>query len=155
MPERISLLLYGMELPPGCQMIEGHEAMDYACVHAWLSSSYWTPGITRERIEHAARNSALVLGVADAEGTQVAFLRVVSDKSRFAYVCDVWVADSHRGLGLARAIVSHAMQHPDFTTINTWTLGTKDAQGVYEPLGFRDVKEEGAYPYTWMVCRKG
>src|SRR5215218_3842350 len=99
-----------MELPHGCHMIEGHEAMDYALVHSWLSSSYWTPGISRERIEHAARNSALVLGV----------------------------ADSHRGSGLARTMVSYAMQHPDFATISTWTLGTKDAQGVYEPLGFRD-----------------
>jgi ribosomal protein S18 acetylase RimI-like enzyme len=144
-----------MELPHGCRIIKGHEAMDYERVHAWLSSSYWTPGIARERIVHAARNSALVLGVADAEGNQVAFLRVVSDKTRFAYVCDVWVADSHRGLGLARAMVDHAMRHPEFTTISTWTLGTKDAQGVYEPFGFRDVKEEGAYPYTWMVCRKG
>ncbi|RBP46185.1 acetyltransferase (GNAT) family protein [Roseimicrobium gellanilyticum] len=143
-----------MELPQGCKFIEGHESMDYPLVHAWLSSSYWTPGIERERIERAAKNSALVLGVEDAEGTQVAFLRIVSDKTRFAYVCDVWVADSHRGLGLARTMVRHAMEHPEFATVSTWTLGTKDAQGVYEPLGFRDVKEEGAYPYTWMVCRK-
>jgi ribosomal protein S18 acetylase RimI-like enzyme len=143
-----------MELPHGCKLIEGHETMDYARVHAWLSSSYWTPGIERERIERAAQNSALVLGVTDDEGTQVAFLRLVSDKTRFAYVCDVWVADSHRGLGLARVMVRHAMEHPEFTSVSTWTLGTKDAQGVYEPLGFRDVKEEGVYPYTWMVYRK-
>lgn len=128
--------------------------MDFTRVHAWLSSSYWTPGITRERIEHAARNSALVLGCFTVEGEQTGFLRVVSDKTRFAYICDVWVDEACRGQGLARALLNYAMEHPDFTTVVTWTLGTKDAQGVYAPLGFRDVREEGAYPHIWMVRRK-
>jgi ribosomal protein S18 acetylase RimI-like enzyme len=133
---------------------EGVEHVDFARVHAWLTTSYWTPGITRERIERASRNSALVLSAFDVNGTQTGFLRVVSDKTRFAYLCDVWVDESHRGQGLARALVRHAMEHPEFSTVTTWTLGTKDAQKVYAPLGFRDMREEGAYPNTWMVCRK-
>ena len=128
--------------------------MDFACVHAWLTTSYWTPGITRERIEHASRNSALVLSSFASDGAQTGFLRVVSDKTRFAYFCDVWVDEAHRGQGLARALVRHAMEHPDFATVTTWTLATKDAQTVYTPLGFRDIREDGAYPNTWMVHRK-
>ena len=31
-------------------------------VHAWLASSYWSPGISLERVQRGARNSALVLG---------------------------------------------------------------------------------------------
>jgi hypothetical protein len=51
-------------------------------------------------------------------------------------------------------MVRHAMKHPDLATVTTWTLATKDAQNVYAPLGFRDIREEGAYPNTWMVYKK-
>jgi ribosomal protein S18 acetylase RimI-like enzyme len=143
-----------VDTAPDVVFREGLDGVDFARVHAWLSSSYWTPGITRERIEHASRNSALVLSAFASDGAQIGFLRVVSDKTRFAYLCDVWVDEAHRGRGLARALVRHAMKHPDFATVSTWTLATKDAQLVYAPLGFRDICEEGVYPNTWMVCRK-
>lgn len=147
-----------MNTPPGCPefiILEGVASIDFARVHAWLASSYWSPGIPRERVETGARNSALVLGAFDAQnGIQTGFARVVSDKTRFAYLCDVWVDDSFRGRGVARALVRYAVEHPEFATVVTWTLGTKDAQGVYEPLGFRDIREPGAYPNTWMVLRK-
>ncbi|WP_051946214.1 GNAT family N-acetyltransferase [Verrucomicrobium sp. BvORR106] len=134
-------------------LFEGLEHVDFARVQEWLSSSYWTPGIGQDRIEHASQHSALVLSVHTASGIQAGFLRVVSDKARFAYLCDVWVDSPHRGQGLARRMVQHALQHPDFATVTTWTLGTKDAQKVYAGLGFRDMTEPGAYPYTFMVRR--
>jgi ribosomal protein S18 acetylase RimI-like enzyme len=133
---------------------EGIQHVDFARVHAWLSSSYWTPGIPRERIERAARNSALVLSAFTEEGGQVGFLRVVSDRTRFAYLCDMWVEEAHRGRGIARALVREAIGHPEFATVTTWTLATKDAQGVYVPLGFCDIREERANPNTWMVHRR-
>lgn len=138
----------------GYVICEGPDHVDFGRVHAWLSTSYWTPGISRERVERGAWNSALVLSAFAPDGMQAGFLRVVSDKTRFAYLCDVWVDEPHRGRGLARAMVHHAMEHPDFVTVSTWTLGTKDAQQVYAPLGFRDIREDGVYPNTWMVCRK-
>lgn len=143
-----------MSQPEGHVIQEGIECVDFARVHAWLSSSYWTPGIARERIEHASRHSALVLSAFASDGGQIGFLRVVSDKARFAYLCDVWVDEAHRGRGIARSMVRHAMEHASLTTVTTWTLATKDAQGVYATLGFRDIREEGAFPNTWMVHRK-
>lgn len=134
-------------------LFEGLEHVDFARVQEWLSSSYWTPGIDQDRIEHASQHSALVLSAHTSTGIQAGFLRVVSDKARFAYLCDVWVDTPHRGQGLARRMVQHALQHPDFATVSTWTLGTKDAQQVYAGLGFRDITEPGAYPYTFMVRR--
>jgi ribosomal protein S18 acetylase RimI-like enzyme len=143
-----------MPPPPGYTLREGVEHVDFARVHAWLASSYWTPGIAREKIERASQHSALVLSAFASDGTQAGFLRVVSDKTRFAYLCDVWIDEAHRGKGLARAMVRHAMEHPELATVSTWTLGTKDAQTVYTPLGFRDICAEGAYLNTWMVYRK-
>jgi len=120
--------------------------IDWPRVHSWLTSSYWSPGITRDRIERAARHSALILGVYQ-ESDQVAYLRVVSDMTRFAYLCDVWVDLSHRKRGLARAMVRYAMEHPEFSTVK-WLLATADAHGVYSPLGFTPLKE----PFRWMAC---
>lgn len=108
--------------------------VDWSRVHTWLASSYWTPGITLERVQRAAQNSALVLS-AFKNGIQAAYLRVVSDRTRFAYLCDVWVDTSHRGQGLARHLVQTALTHPDFATCN-WLLATLDAHPVYEKLGF-------------------
>ncbi len=118
--------------------------IDWGRVHQWLASSYWTPNITLERVRRGAENSALVLG-AYKENEQVGYLRVVSDKSRFAYLCDVWVDQEHRGKGLARRMVRVALEHPDFTTVN-WLLATLDAHGVYAKLGFTPLSN----PERWM-----
>jgi hypothetical protein len=36
----------------------------------------------------------------------------------------------------------------------TWTLGTRDAMPLYESLGFRDIREPGVYPNTFMMLRR-
>lgn len=131
----------------GYVIVEGLTEIDWARVHQWLASSYWSPGISRARVERAAQNSALVLG-AFRQGEQVGYLRVISDKTRFAYLCDIWVEEKHRGRGLGRAMVRHAMQHADFSTV-AWLLATADAHGVYSALGFGSLKE----PERWMSCK--
>ena len=123
---------------------EGLTRIDWSRVHAWLTTSYWSPRITREQVERAARHSALVLA-AFSEREQVGYLRVISDKTRFAYICDVWVDAAHRRYGLARAMVRYALEHPDFSTVG-WLLATADAHAVYEPLGFAPLKDS----QRWM-----
>jgi len=44
---------------------EGLSRIDWPRVHGWLTSSYWSPGITFEQVERAARHSALVLAASD------------------------------------------------------------------------------------------
>jgi GNAT superfamily N-acetyltransferase len=119
--------------------------IDWSRVHGWLAASYWTPGISLERIKKGGENSALVLGVYSA-GEQVGYSRVISDKARFAYLADVWVEEKHRGKGIARAMVKIALEHPDFATVS-WLLATKDAHGVYAKLGFEPLKN----PERWMT----
>jgi GNAT superfamily N-acetyltransferase len=118
--------------------------IDWVRVHGWLSSSYWTPGISLKRVQTAGLNSALLVGAYNKLG-QVGFARVISDKARFAYLCDVWVEESHRGKGLGRAMVKMALEHPELSQVS-WLLATKDAHGVYARLGFQPLKE----PARWM-----
>ncbi|MDZ4404290.1 GNAT family N-acetyltransferase [Prosthecobacter sp.] len=133
---------------------EGIEAMDFERVHAWLAATYWTPGIARETVERAARHSALVIGAFDAAGIQIGYARLVSDNTRFAYLCDVIVDGAHHGGGIGRAMVRHFLEHPEFATVRTWTLATRDAHTVYAPLGFLPVVDPVSRPDDWMVLRR-
>jgi GNAT superfamily N-acetyltransferase len=133
---------------------EGFDRMDYARVHAWLAATYWTPGILRETVERAARHSAMVIGAFDADDIQIGYARLVSDNTRFSYLCDVIVDDVHRGSGIGRAMVRYFLDHPEFATVRTWTLATRDAHTVYAPLGFLPVVDPVSRPDDWMVLRR-
>jgi GNAT superfamily N-acetyltransferase len=137
------------------ELREGAEFVDFIRVQRWLASSYWTPGIPMEPIVRAAQGSALVLSAHHSEYGQVAYGRVVSDRARFAYIGDIWVDEAHRGRGLARALVEFAIQHPELQQVRTWTLATRDAHRVYEPLGFLPMTDPKTHANTWMVRRVG
>lgn len=119
----------------GYEIDDSLERVDFARVHGWLTATYWSPGIAREKVERAARGSSLVVGVYK-EGAQVGYLRVVSDKATFAWVCDVFVDEAHRGQGVARAMVRFALDHPEHQGLRRWLLATQDAHGVYQGVGF-------------------
>lgn len=125
----------------------GLDGVDFDLVHSWLTTSYWSPGVTRERCERAARGSSLVVSATDGEGCQIGYCRIVSDKATFAWVCDVWVAEAARGQGVARAMVARAMEDQDHQGLRRWVLATKDAHGVYAALGFEPLP----MPERWMV----
>ena len=132
---------------------DGLARIDFARVHGWLASAYWSPGVGCAKVERAAQHSALVIGAyaapsADGDkGEQVGYLRVVSDCTTFAWVCDVYVDEAHRGAGLARAMVGFALSHPDFQGLRRWLLATLDAHAVYAGAGFAPLKN----PDRWMA----
>jgi ribosomal protein S18 acetylase RimI-like enzyme len=112
--------------------------LDIDAIHAYLTRSYWSPGIPREIVERAARNS-LCFGVyLRSSGEQVGFTRVVTDHATFAYLCDVYVLEAHRGYGLAKAMMRAAMAHPALAGARRVMLATRDAHGLYRQHGFRD-----------------
>ena len=105
-------------------------------VHGFLASSYWSPGIRRDIVERAIANSVVIGAYYKPTGVQVGFARVVSDKATFAYLCDVFVVPEHRGCGLATEMIRLLHALPEFGTVRRWMLVTRDAQKVYEPLGY-------------------
>ena len=72
----------------------------------------------------------------DEKGALIGFARLVTDKATFAWLCDVIVMPGKQGKGLGRALVQTFQKHPELQGLRRWLLGTKDAHGVYEPLGF-------------------
>lgn len=111
------------------------DTIDFVRVTQWLSTSYWSPGIQQAKVEKGAKNSTVTAG-AFIDGQQVAFARVMSDTTRFAYLADVVVDESFRRRGIATALVEYLLQHPVLKDVEHWYLITQDAMAVYEPLGF-------------------
>jgi GNAT superfamily N-acetyltransferase len=106
-------------------------------VHEFLAASYWARGIPRDTVVRSIRHSLpFSLRLADR---QVGFARVVTDRATFAYLADVFVAEDHRGRGLARWLVSTVLGHPDLQGLRRWLLATRDAHALYARLGFRTV----------------
>ena len=122
--------------------------VDFARVHRWLDGTYWAAGRSRDRVEKSAKFSSLVVA-AYFDDEQVGFTRVVSDRVTFAWVADVYVDESHRGKGIARAMVRFALNHPEHREIRRWVLRTRDAHGVYAALGFGPYDD----PETFMQLR--
>jgi len=108
--------------------------LDVDAIHAFLTHSYWSPGIPRATVARAIANS-LCFGVF-WQGQQVGFARMVTDKTTFAYLCDVYVLEAHRGHGVSKQLMEHVMQHPDLQGLRRMMLATRDAHGLYTQFGF-------------------
>jgi GNAT superfamily N-acetyltransferase len=128
------------ELPVGGYEISTDAArLDIAAIHAYLTRSYWSPGIPVDVVERAARHS-LCFGLYEkAGGRQVGLTRVVTDHATFAYLCDVYVLEEHRGRGLSKWMMQAVMAHPALTGARRAMLATRDAHGLYRQFRFQDV----------------
>lgn len=112
--------------------------LDIDAIHAYLTRSYWSPGIPRDIVARAVAHS-LCFGVyREASGEQVGFARVVTDHTTFAYLCDVYVLEEHRGHGLGKRLMRTFMEHPAVTGARRVMLATRDAHGLYRQYGFVD-----------------
>ncbi len=128
--------------------------LDVDAIHAYLTRSYWSAGVPRDVIERAVRHS-LCVGLYTAGGEQVGLVRVVTDFATFAWLCDVYVLEAHRGRGLSKALMRVVMSHPDLRTVRRFTLGTRDAHGLYVQFGFVPVPRpesqmEKRQPQPWQ-----
>jgi GNAT superfamily N-acetyltransferase len=108
--------------------------IDLDAVHAFLSRSFWAEGIPKDLVARAAANS-VCFSLFDGP-SQVGFARVVTDRATFAYLCDVYVLESHRGRGLGKWLIETVMHHPDLQGLRRFLLVTRDAHGLYARHGF-------------------
>ena len=133
--------------------------LDVRAMHAYLTRSYWSAGISMELVARAAHHS-LCIGAYDAAGAQVGLVRLISDYATFCYVCDVYVLEEHRGRGLSKAMLAMAKDHPMLQGLRRWSLVTADAHGLYRQFGFTAVAQperhmEGLRPDIYRARRRG
>ena len=127
----------------------GIGSMDFERVTEMLSQAYWSSDIKIDEIKKAAVNSALVIGAFSEDDRQIAYGRVISDKTRFAYLTDFYVDMEFRKKGICRKMVELVLAHPDLADVYQWLLVTGDAHGLYEKCGFKII----ARPLDFMEIR--
>ncbi|HEY6125777.1 MAG TPA: GNAT family N-acetyltransferase [Steroidobacteraceae bacterium] len=132
------------ETAPGAYEISTDPSrLDVQAIHAYLTRSYWSPGIPLDTVERAVRHS-LCFGVYEkSSGAQVGFARVVTDHATFAYLCDVYVLEAHRGDGIGKRMMQEVMAHPALMGARRVMLATRDAHGLYRQSGFAEAGREG------------
>ena len=128
---------------------DGYNEIDFDKVTDMLKDAFWSNGIKKKEVIQGAQNSALIVGAFTADNKQIGYSRVISDKTRFAYILDVIVNDKYRKQGIGQAMVSYILNHPDLKDVYQWVLITKDAHGVYHKVGFNPI----ARPDDWMEIR--
>ena len=109
--------------------------MDVGLIHDFLSNeSYWARGMSLATIQKAISNSLCFGGFIGS--SQVAFARVISDLSTFAYFRDMFVLRAYRGKGYGKILVQAVVSHPELQHLQAFLLGTDDAHGLYMQFGF-------------------
>ena len=98
-------------LPPGYELTGEPARIDPVAAHAYLTRSYWSPGIPLAIVRRAIANSICVAAFKDGE--QVGMARVISDRATFAYLADVYVLEEHRGQGISHAILGWLERHAE------------------------------------------
>jgi N-acetylglutamate synthase-like GNAT family acetyltransferase len=91
----------------------------------------------RTIIERAIQHS-LCFGVYH-HAAQVGFARVVTDKSTFALLADVFILQAHRGKGLSKSLMRCVVEHEDLQGLRRFLLLTSDAHGLYRQFGFTEI----------------
>ena len=108
--------------------------LDISAIHAFLTTTYWSAGISRDVVARAIAGSVCI-GAFDGEA-QVGFARLVTDRATFAYLADVYVLESYRGGGLARRMLDALFDHAQVQGLRRMMLATRDAHELYAKYGF-------------------
>lgn len=118
---------------------------DVDAIHAFLSEeAYWCLGRPRPVLEKAMDNS-LCFGLLEGH-MQIGFMRAVTDRATFAWLCDVYILPAWRGRGLARWMLNAALEHEDLRGLRRIVLATRDAHALYAEVGFVPLLQ----PERWM-----
>ena len=109
---------------------------------ALYQTAWWSVGRVRADVEAMLRG-CLPCGFVDARGRLVAFARAITDGVYKALVCDVIVAEDHRGEGLGERLIDTLIAHPSVAGVPHVELYCLPALvPFYERWGFtRDLGE--------------
>jgi enamine deaminase RidA (YjgF/YER057c/UK114 family) len=127
--------------------------LDLPSMHRFLRTSYWSPGLPFEMMTRAVAAS-LCFGLYRGR-EQVGFARVITDGSTFAYLCDVYVLEGHRGRGLGRWLMAVVTGHPSLQGLRRFVLVTRDAHGLYAGCGFQSLARPESYMEVYRPLSPG
>ncbi len=110
----------------------------YRQVNALLNKAYWVDNRDDETMRRAMLNS-LNFAVFESSTQRLAgYARVITDYATMYYLCDVYIDEDFRGMGLGKALVGHIVSHDERLLRLNGTLKTRDAQSLYARFGFKE-----------------
>ena len=127
----------------------GSDVIDYLKVTDMLTNADWCRGIQIDEVRKGALNSALEVGAFLRDDVQIGYARVISDKTRFAYVLDVIVDEAYQRMGIGQAMMKYILSHPELEDVYQWYLKSSTAQGFYRTVGFKELSD----PEKWMEIK--
>jgi len=115
------------------------------------AQAYWCLGIPKDIVVAAISNS-LCLDLYKKEGEsliQIGFTRVVTDAATFAWLCDFYLEETYRGLGLSKWLLECVVSCSNQKHLRRFCLATKDEHALYEKFGFQVTQTPG----NWMEIK--
>jgi GNAT superfamily N-acetyltransferase len=113
--------------------------LDLTVIHGFLARSYWAPEVPLEIVRRSLEHS-LCFGAFAGE-RQIGFARVITDRTTFAYLADVFVLEEWRRRGVSKFLMRCIRAHPELQNLRRWMLATADAHGLYRQFGFQELRE--------------
>ncbi|QDU83758.1 Glyoxalase-like domain protein [Planctomycetes bacterium Pla163] len=149
-PQQPEMASDAMEISVGGYSFSSDKArVDLELVHRYLSQeSYWARGRSLDVVRRSIEGS-LCFGVYAGE-EQVGFARVVTDGATFAWLCDVFVVDAHKGAGIGKRLLERVLDEPALQGLKSFLLATNDAHDLYAKYGGFGPLE---IPGKWMIKR--
>lgn len=98
---------------------------------------WWTKDRTLQETTDVVKGSQINLGILNAQGSLVAYARVLTDFTFKALVFDVIVADDHRGDGLGEKLMQAIKGHEKLARVKSFELYClPEMFAFYERHGF-------------------
>jgi len=114
--------------------------LDLTYVYQFLTEqAYWAKNLSFEKFKTAIENSTC-FGVYHQD-KQIGFARVVSDKSTFAYLTDVFIDKGYRKQSLSKWLLQTILSQPEYQNLKRWLLATADAHLLYKQFGFKNLNQ--------------
>ena len=101
----------GRSYPRGVRLTHELTASQIDDLVALYQTAWWSVGRSRAEVE-AMLAGCVPFGFIDDAGRLVGFARAITDGVYKALVCDVIVAEPHRGTGLGERLIDAVLAHP-------------------------------------------
>lgn len=133
----------------GYVITSNKELLQPEAIHRWLATeSYWSRNIPFSMVKRAFDHSFCIGALKGDQ--QIAYARLVTDYTTFAYLADVYVEEAHRGQGISKKIVELLMEQDWVKGLRRIMLATLDAHDLYSRFGFA----QPAFPERFMEINR-
>ena len=117
---------------------DNKELLDLEVIKGFLSRSYWANKRPEERTLRSIENS-VCYGVYEGP-KQVGYARVITDHATMYYLCDVFIDEDYRGMGIGKKLVESLTTSDEYKDL-MGLLGTMDAHELYKQYDFEPATE--------------